>query len=82
MAARRRKRGSQGDSTPDRGVHGAPLEPIRHVERELTRPDGTRLKVQVPVYPPFQLESRPSPKAPARPRPEPKRKQQKRSDAS
>ena len=38
-------------------VRGAPLEPIRVVERELTRPDGTKLKVQVPVYPPFQLTS-------------------------
>jgi len=38
-------------------VRGAPLEPIRVVERELTRPDGTKIKVQVPVYPPFQLAS-------------------------
>lgn len=36
-------------------MHGAPLEPIRVVERELTRPDGTTLKVKVPVYPPFRL---------------------------
>lgn len=39
---------------PD-AVRGAPLEPIRVVERELTRPDGTTLKVKVPVYPPFRL---------------------------
>ncbi len=38
-------------------VRGAPLEPIRVVERELTRPDGSKIKVQVPVYPPFQLTS-------------------------
>jgi hypothetical protein len=38
-------------------VRAAPLEPIRVVERELTRPDGTKVKVQVPVYPPFQLAS-------------------------
>ncbi len=38
-------------------VRGAPLEPVRVVERELTRPDGTKIKVQVPVYPPFQLAS-------------------------
>jgi hypothetical protein len=38
-------------------VRGAPLEPIRVVERELTRPDGTTVKVQVPVYPPFRLAS-------------------------
>jgi hypothetical protein len=41
-------------------VRGAPLEPIRVVERELTRPDGTKIKVQVPVYPPFQLTSAPA----------------------
>ncbi len=28
------------------------------VERELTRPDGTKIKVSVPVYPPFQLTPR------------------------
>ena len=46
-------------------VRGARLEPIRYVERELTRPDGTKLRVEVPVYPPFRLEDRPAPKAPA-----------------
>ena len=40
-------------------VKGAKLEPIRVVERELTRPDGTTVKVEVPVYPPFRLEERP-----------------------
>jgi hypothetical protein len=45
-------------------VRGAPLKPIRFVERELTRPDGTRLRVKVPVYPPFRLEDRSAP-APA-----------------
>ena len=34
-----------------------PLEPIRHVERELVSPNGTVVKVRVPVYPPFQLAS-------------------------
>lgn len=76
MAARRRKRKVQKKSEPpDRGVRGAPLEPIRYVERELTRPDGTRLKVEVPVYPPFQLESESRPPAqPARSRPQARRK--------
>ena len=45
-------------------VPGARLEPIRYVERELTRPDGSKLVVKVPVYPPFRLEERPSAKAP------------------
>lgn len=40
----------------DRGIRGAPLKPIRVVVRELTRPDGKKLRVEVPVYPPFQLE--------------------------
>ena len=39
-------------------VKGAKLEPIRVVERELTRPDGTTVRVNVPVYPPFRLEDR------------------------
>jgi len=42
---------------PHGAVRAAPLEPVRVVERELTRPDGTKIKVQVPVYPPFQLAS-------------------------
>ena len=40
----------------DRGIRSAPLKPIRVVVRELTRPDGKKLKVEVPVYPPFKLE--------------------------
>jgi len=42
-------------------IRGAPLKPIRFVERELTRPDGTTLRVKVPVYPPFRLEERSTP---------------------
>ena len=38
-------------------VVGAPLEPIRVVKRELVRPDGTTIEVEVPVYPPFRLAS-------------------------
>jgi hypothetical protein len=51
-----------GDSSKadDLGIRGAPLKPIRFVERELTRPDGTKLMVKVPVYPPFRLEERPN----------------------
>lgn len=37
----------------------AQLEPIRVVRRELTRPDGTKCTVDVPVYPPFRLEENP-----------------------
>ncbi len=52
--------------TPDRG---APLEPIRVVKRELTRPDGTRVVVEVPVYPAFQLR-----RPPTHPEPDRRRK--------
>jgi len=31
------------------------LEPIGVVKRKLTRPDGTTVEVEVPVYPPFRL---------------------------
>ena len=55
-------------------VPGARLEPIRYVERELTRPDGSKLRVKVPVYPPFRLEDRPSPKTPIEPRAQARRK--------
>jgi hypothetical protein len=43
----------------DTGIRGVRLKPIRVVVRELTRPDGKKLRVEVPVYPPFQLEERP-----------------------
>ena len=46
-------------SKPRDAVKGAKLEPIRVVRRELRRPDGTTLEVDVPVYPPFRLEERP-----------------------
>ena len=32
------------------------LEPIRTVVRELTRPDGSTVSVEVPVYAPFKLK--------------------------
>ena len=64
MARRRARRSPKKQTRPetDRGIRGAPLSPIRTVERELVRPDGTTLRVTVPVYPPFRLEERPAPK--------------------
>jgi len=38
-------------------VNGANLKPIRRVRRELTSPDGSTHEVEVPVYPPFRLET-------------------------
>ena len=32
------------------------VEPIRTVVRELTRPDGSTVTVEVPVYPPFEMK--------------------------
>jgi hypothetical protein len=34
----------------------AKLEPIGTVRRELIRPDGTKVAVDVPIYPPFRLD--------------------------
>lgn len=64
-----RRRGD-ADATPRAGrdpggVESENLEPIGVVERELTRPDGTKVRVEVPVYPPFRLKERPVGRAPA-----------------
>lgn len=32
------------------------VEPIRTVVRKLTRPDGSTVTVEVPVYPPFEMK--------------------------
>jgi hypothetical protein len=62
------------DPEPPAGIEGAPLKPIAVVERELTRPDGTKLRVEVPVYPPFRLAERPPPKAETRKQKPPQKK--------
>jgi hypothetical protein len=55
------------DEERERGeVRGADLEPIGVVQRELTRPDGTTVVVEVPVYPPFRLAESPGGRKPAR----------------
>lgn len=38
-------------------IRGAALRPLRMVRRELVNPAGERVEVEVPVYPPFRLES-------------------------
>jgi hypothetical protein len=53
---------------PGSVVQGAPLKPLRFVERELTRPDGSTVRVKVPVYPPFRLEDRSTPPSAPDPR--------------
>ena len=78
MAPRRSRRSPTKeevrDPEPKTGIEGAPLEPIAVVERELTRPDGTKLRVEVPVYPPFRLAERPPPKAEPRKQRPPQKK--------
>ena len=39
-------------------IEGERLKPIRKVMREIERPDGTILRIKVPVYPPFKLKDR------------------------
>ncbi len=65
-------------NTPDEEATKSPIEPIRMVERELTRPDGTKIKVTVPVYPPFQLSPRSPGDLPRPPRKASLRARQKR----
>jgi hypothetical protein len=52
---------AEAEETPKVGeVEGAKLDPIGVVERKLTRPDGSTVVVEVPVYPPFRLADRAS----------------------
>ena len=56
---------AEAEEAPKVGeVEGAKLDPIRVVKRKLTRPDGSTVVVEVPVYPPFQLAERPSTRKP------------------
>jgi hypothetical protein len=55
-----RRKKNEKHAAPNFGaVEGERLDPVRVIERELVRPDGTTMKVRVPVYPPFQLKQRP-----------------------
>ena len=75
---------AEAEEAPKVGeVEGAKLDPIGMVKRKLTRPDGSTVVVEVPVYPPFRLADRPTTrKPPIRPRSAPslKRKRTSRSD--
>ena len=57
MANRSKGTAKNLDTQPAR-VEGERLKPIRKVMREIERPDGTILRVEVPVYPPFKLKDR------------------------
>ena len=56
--ARRNKNTAKNLDTQPARIEGELLKPIRRVMREIERPDGTILRVEVPVYPPFKLKDR------------------------
>ncbi len=43
--------------TSNTAIQGAALEPMRVVRRKLVSPRGSVVVVDVPVYPPFRLET-------------------------
>jgi len=55
---RRSKNTAQNLDTQPTRIEGERLKPIRRVMREIERPDGVILRVEVPVYPPFKLKGR------------------------
>jgi hypothetical protein len=55
MAHRSKSTARNLDARPAR-IESVPLKPIRKVIREIERPDGSMLRVEVPVYPPFKLK--------------------------
>ena len=57
MAPRSKSTAKNLDAKPAR-IEGERLKPIRRVMREIERPDGTILRIMVPVYPPFKLKDR------------------------
>ena len=60
---------AEAEEAPKVGeVEGAKLDPIRTVKRVLTRPDGSTVMVEVPVYPPFRLAEQAMGRKPARSR--------------
>ena len=56
--ARQGKSAANNMEAPAQEIECEPLEPIHKVVRELKRPDGTTLRVEVPVYPPFRLKDK------------------------
>lgn len=65
--AQREKAAKNRDARPET-IQGEKLEPIGVVKRSLTRPDGSTIEVEVPVYPPFRLAEGKGARLPARPR--------------
>ncbi len=46
-----------GNGGANGAIRGAALEPVGVVRRQLVSPNGELVVVDVPVYPPFRLES-------------------------
>jgi hypothetical protein len=46
-----------GNANGEGQIRGAALEPVGIVRRELVSPNGEVVVVDVPVYPPFRLDS-------------------------
>jgi len=57
MAHRGKSTARNLEAQPTR-IEGERLKPIRRVMRDIERPDGKILRVEVPVYPPFKLKDR------------------------
>ena len=57
VAHRSKSTANNLDVQPAR-IEGERLKPIRRVVREIERRDGTILRIEVPVYPPFKLKDR------------------------
>ncbi|MCH2172108.1 hypothetical protein MK489_15080 [Myxococcota bacterium] len=49
-------RDREAEIVSDPDENRPPVKPIRYVERTLTRPDGTTVTVEVPVYPPYEIK--------------------------
>jgi hypothetical protein len=62
VARRNKSTAGKLDTKPAR-IEGERLKPIRRVMREIERPDGTIIRVEVPVYPPFKLKDQRKPKS-------------------
>ena len=56
--ARQNKSAANNLEASARAIECEALEPVRKVVRELKRPDGSTLRVEVPVYPPFRLKEK------------------------
>ena len=62
--ARHNKSAANNMEATPRTIECETLEPVRKVVRELKRPDGSTLRIEVPVYPPFRLKEKETEESP------------------